>query len=64
MRFVLGAFRVMGGILRSAFKNDNVYNIVLPREPIPYETLGEPVEDKFAIYTRTGSLLVVVDFER
>lgn len=59
-KLALGPFLVMGIILSSAYKNDNVYNIALPREPIPYETLGELVADEFEIYTRSGAVMVII----
>lgn len=38
--------------MSSAFKNENVYKIVLPRSRISYQNVREVIEDNFAVYSR------------
>ncbi len=45
-----------GLVISNAFKSENVYNIVSPRQLISYRTLDELVEDNFTIYSRIVQL--------
>lgn len=56
LRFVVGLFLLMGIVLSNAYKNRNVYNMITPRSPIPYEKFRELLQDNFTIYTRVVSL--------
>lgn len=56
-RFVISILTLMAVVLSNAYKNKNVYNMITPREPLPYETFQQLVHDGFSIYTRTVSLL-------
>lgn len=50
LRLLLAAFLLMGVVVSNAYKNTNVYNMIAPRSPIPYEKIEELVEDNFVIY--------------
>ncbi|CAL8133407.1 unnamed protein product [Orchesella dallaii] len=50
-RFVLGLFFLMAIVLSNAYKNSNVYNMVAPRKPIPYESLDQLIQGGFDIFT-------------
>lgn len=52
-RYLFALLLLMGIILSNAYKNNNVYNMVIPRRPILYEQLSEMLRDKFQLYTRT-----------
>lgn len=39
-------------VLSSAYKYKNMYNLLSPRKPIPYDTINQLIQDKFNIYTR------------
>lgn len=53
LRCVIGVFLLMGIVLSNGYKNVNVYNMVVPRKPIPYKYFSELVRDNFSIYTRS-----------
>lgn len=55
-RLVFCFFAISGVVLSNAYKNTNVYNMVTPRRPIPYEYAKELVRDNFSILTRFDSL--------
>lgn len=52
-RIMIGLFLLMGIILSNACKNTNVYNMVVPREPILYKYFEDLVRDDFRICTRS-----------
>jgi len=52
LRFSIGAFLLVGIVLSNAYKSSNVYNLVSPRKPIPYENLSQLISDGFKIYSR------------
>lgn len=54
LRFVAGTFLLMGIVLSNAYKNTNVYNMVIPRGTIPIETLDELVTNNFTMYSRSA----------
>lgn len=49
-------FLLLGIILSNAYKNSNVYNMITPRRPIPYESFNELIKDGFTVYTRVSNL--------
>lgn len=53
VRLVMGTFFLTGVVLSNAYKNTNVYNMVLPRKSILYQKFQELVDDNFTIYTIT-----------
>lgn len=56
MRYVIGIFLLAGIVLSNGYKNSNVYNMIVPRKPIPYERFHELVDHDFIVYTRVISL--------
>lgn len=56
VRFSIGLFMLMGIILSNGYKNSNVYNMILPKSPIPYKLFNELIQDDFTIYTRVSHL--------
>lgn len=52
LRCTAGLFMLMGIILSNAYKNNNVYNMITVRKPIPYEYLEDLVEDNVVVYAR------------
>lgn len=55
-KWIVGALLLMGIILSNAYKNANVYNMIIPRKLVPYKHLTELVRDQFKIYTRSKSV--------
>lgn len=55
LRFVICGVLLAGIVLSNAYKSTNVYNIVTPRNSIPYRTINELVHDKFSVYGRLVS---------
>lgn len=56
LRCVVGATLLMGVVLSNAYKNSNVYNMILPRNPIPYRAFRELIQDNFTVYTSSSYL--------
>jgi len=52
LRFCTGTFLLVGIVLSNAYKSSNVYNLVTPLKPIPYENLSQLFSDSFNIYSR------------
>lgn len=57
MRMVVGLFLMAGIILSNSYKNTNVYNMIAPRKPIPYEFFEELLQDNFTVFTRLANLV-------
>lgn len=51
-KFSYSLYLLMSIVLSNAYRNSNVYNMVKPRIPIPYEKFSQLVDDKFKIFTR------------
>jgi len=47
LRCSIGTFLLVGIVLSNAYKNSNVYNLVSPLKPIPYENLSQLLTDGF-----------------
>src|SRR5207302_681563 len=60
-RIVVCGFLIAALILSNAYKSTNVYNIVLPRDPLTYDTFDELMTDKFTVYTRVQDLRIDFD---
>lgn len=58
LRNMIGLLLLMGIILSNAYKNSNVYNMVIPRKPILYKFFRELVRDKFDIFSRPSTIIV------
>lgn len=52
-RITVGLFLLMGIVLSNAYKNTNVYNMVVQRQPILYKYFKDMVHDRLEIYTRS-----------
>lgn len=50
---IIGLLLLMGIILSNAYKNTNVYNMVVPKRPLVYKDLKDLLKDGFTIYTRS-----------
>lgn len=57
LRWMIGTFMLIGTVLSNAYKNTNVYNMILPREVLLYEHLDQLSQKNISVYTRT------VDFD-
>lgn len=53
-RWARGPFLLMTIILITGYKNDNLYNVALPRQPVPYTRMKDLKQDNFSIYAKTG----------
>lgn len=61
-RISYGVYLLVTIVLSNAYRNTNVYNMVKPLSPIPYETFRQLVNDKFKIFTRNLSPIRLEDF--
>lgn len=52
-RYVIAASFLGGIVLSNAYKNSNVYEMILPRKPLAYKTFNELIQDNFTIYSRS-----------
>lgn len=60
-KWLTGSFLLVGIVLSNAYKNSNVYNMMQPKDLIPYRFFEELIKDNFTIYTRIGKLEVIPD---
>lgn len=61
IRLICASFLLVGIVLSNLFKNENITQITLPLQPIPYDSFPSLVKNNFVIYTRAtvyGSLSV------
>lgn len=56
LRPLTGLFFIMAVILSNAYKNDNIYNMIVLRKPIFYEKFSEILADNFLIYQRVKEI--------
>lgn len=56
---MVAMFLLAGIILSNAYKNTNVYNMVIPRKTILYKEFAELVYGGFTLYTRSHLIRVV-----
>lgn len=56
LRKVTALFILMGVVLSNGYKNSNVYNMVSPRKPLPYEHIRELFRDNFTLYSILNSI--------
>lgn len=59
-RIFIGLFALGHVVLSNAYRNTNVYNMVQPRVPVPYERFSQLINDSFRIFTRNVEQM---DFE-
>lgn len=59
-KLVSGTVLLMGIILSNAYKNTNVYNMIVPRKHVAYMRLTELIHDNFKIYSRSKDVNVDV----
>lgn len=60
LRFALGPFLLTSVIISEGYRNDNVYNLVLPKQLVPYKLFQELVDNNFKIYTKTASVALLL----
>ncbi|CAL8135780.1 unnamed protein product [Orchesella dallaii] len=58
VRLVVSCVMLVAIVLSNAYKNTNVYNMIVPREPLPYQRFEELTLNKFTIYSRIGSVYI------
>lgn len=52
-KLILILYLLAAIVLTNGYQNTNVYNMVKPRLPVPYERFSQLIEDGFTVYTRT-----------
>lgn len=62
LRWLIGSYLVVGIVLSNAYKNSNVYNLITPRKPLPFETFDELESENFTIYSPIGNIVVDNNF--
>lgn len=50
IRWGIGLFLLMGIVISNAYRNTNVYNMIIPRSPVPYEFYKDLLQDNFTVY--------------
>ncbi len=55
LKFVVCGTLLAGLVISNAFKSDNIYKVVTPRQRISYESLDELLEDNFRIFSRIST---------
>ncbi len=56
LRFLICGALLGGLVLSNAIKSNNVYNIVLPKQPLKFSTIDELLQHGYTIYTRLTSI--------
>jgi len=59
IRLTVVGFLLVGIVLSNAYKNSNVYNMIAPRQSVPYRLLEELLQDNFTIYVRSYAVRVL-----
>lgn len=57
-KWVAGSFLLIGIVVSNAYKNINLYHMVAPRKPIPYQFFDEIRNDGYTIYSRIATVLI------
>lgn len=52
-RYPIALFLLVGILLSNSYKITNIYNVIAPRVPPPYENLLELTKDNFTVYSRS-----------
>lgn len=62
-RILLISFMLVGILLSNGYKNDNVYNMILPREELHYKNFEELTILNFSVYTdsRSGPMTKITE---
>lgn len=55
-RFLICGTILGGLVLSNAFKNTNVYNIMLPQKPLPFRTFEELLSHGYHVYTKIAKI--------
>lgn len=55
-QWLAGTMLLTGIVLSNAYKNTNVYNMIIHGKSVPYQYLQELVHDNFTIYTRSREI--------
>lgn len=58
LRVFIVLLLLMGIILSNAYKSTNIYNMVVPRQPIPYKYYRELIRDGFKIHSRSAFIFL------
>lgn len=61
LRFATLLFLFMSVILNEGYKNSNVYNMISPRKPLPYQTFSQLVQNNFTIYSSAAQIRFYMD---
>lgn len=56
IRVMSSCFLLIGIVLSNAYKNTNVYRMILPRSLVPFEYFRELVESNFTVYNTVTSI--------
>lgn len=62
LKLVILPLTFMGVVLSEAYKNTNVYRMIMPSAEIPYEYFSELVADNFSVYSRTFAVRLNPNF--
>lgn len=57
-RIFIGLYALAHIALSHAYRNTNVYNMVKPRKPIPYDTISQLINHSFTTYARSSGISV------
>lgn len=59
-RFIVGSTLLSGIVLSNAYKNSNVYNLVMPRKPVRFENLTELQSHGFSVYAPIATIRMML----
>lgn len=58
LRFVISGALLAGLVLSNGYKSTNVYNIVTPRNRIPFQQIDELLQQNYTVYSRMFSYVI------
>lgn len=56
VKIIFTTFAFASIVLSEAYRNDNVYKMILPRKTVALETLSQLLQENFQIFTRSSSV--------
>lgn len=57
IRLILVGYFLAGIVISNAYKNTNVYQMIIPRKPILYEYFHQLIHDNFTVYTKAAVVI-------
>lgn len=60
LKLIMSIFLLMGVVVSNAYKNSNVYTMVIPRFPVSMKTFHDLVTHNFSVYTKVAYIYSLI----